>query len=631
MAPLFSLPPALVLLFTLAHLPYCHSDIIKTHDQVKTVEKEIKNPMTWCASDDAQCTFVYSPTCGIWLAKSTMPNAGLGMFAGKPFQNEEDLLESGDIIIPIVDFKLNQFKYFYSNIWDEYTWECESTLTKDEGLDEVNSASPGFGACANSYLDLHNVDVWRPNVDNGGLDRAKDPGAGASSAYYNRRSTAKGDIEVGQELFVNYGSKWFKMRRELGAIPLKGDHRRGQVLLETSLRLQQRLNITTGIYKEIWQRFIWESPYYNDSRRLNALPSSWDDFELAKTRSLLEMRKSKHRVSSEWLREHGTCMDNMKVAPSTLPQAGRGAFATRFLQKGQVVAPVPLIHLPHKDRLQMFNITINEKGKPISQDPQNVTRHQLLTNYCYGHNKSTLLLCPYGVLTAAVNHNQTLANMKLAWSDPVKTGSRAEWLNLSVASLVAEKHAGLIMDMVATRDIQLGEELFLDYGNEFEEAWNRHLQTWKPAGGIAVDALNNDLQTPLKTVSEQMEDPYPEGIKIKCEVAFKFKSKWKTYAFSHESLMEYITHEDEYRQDCDLLQREQDERGKIVYTAVLIDNEKGEKVAGTKLEKVPREAFVFVHTPYASDMHLRNAFRHSIMIPDEIFPESWKNNEEKTG
>ena len=74
------------------------------------------------------------------------------------------------------------------------------------------------------------------------------------------------------------------------------------------------------------------------------------------------------------------------------------------------------------------------------------------------------------------------------------------------------------MDLVATRDIQPGEELFLDYGNEWEEAWNRHLQTWKPADGIAVDALNNDLQTPLKTVSEQMEDPYPEGIKIKCEV-----------------------------------------------------------------------------------------------------------------
>ena len=32
----------------------------------------------------------------------------------------------------------------------------------DEGLDEVNAASPGFGACANSYLDLHNVDVVAP-------------------------------------------------------------------------------------------------------------------------------------------------------------------------------------------------------------------------------------------------------------------------------------------------------------------------------------------------------------------------------------------------------------------------------------------------------------------------------------
>eukprot|EP00544_Gedaniella_sp_CCMP2646_P006227 CAMPEP_0202502716 /NCGR_PEP_ID=MMETSP1361-20130828/39786_1 /ASSEMBLY_ACC=CAM_ASM_000849 /TAXON_ID=210615 /ORGANISM="Staurosira complex sp., Strain CCMP2646" /LENGTH=50 /DNA_ID=CAMNT_0049135787 /DNA_START=32 /DNA_END=180 /DNA_ORIENTATION=- len=48
-----------------------------------------------CASGDGQCTVAYTPTCGIWLAKSTIPNAGLGMFAGKPFQNGQDLLESG--------------------------------------------------------------------------------------------------------------------------------------------------------------------------------------------------------------------------------------------------------------------------------------------------------------------------------------------------------------------------------------------------------------------------------------------------------------------------------------------------------------------------------------------------------
>jgi hypothetical protein len=627
MAPLLSLPHALLLITILFFLHSCHSDIIKTHDQVKTVENESesKTPMT-CASGDGQCAVAYTtPTCGIWLAKSTIPNAGLGMFAGKPFQNGQDLLESGDIVIPIVDFSLHQWKYHYRLLWDDYTWDSDSTLSSDEGLVEVNAASPGFGACANSYLDLQNVDECRPSVDNAGLDRTKDPGAGASSAYYNRRSIAKGNIEPGQELFVSYGSSWFESRRRLGAIPLKGDHRRGQVLLESSHRMQQRLNISTQVYKDIWQRFIWDSPYYNNSRLLNALPDSWDDLEFAKARSLLELRKSKHRVTSEWLREHGSCMDNMKVAPSTLPQAGRGAFATRFLQKGTVVAPIPLIHLPHKDRLQMYNVKTDGNGKSTVHDRQNVTRHQLMENYCYGHTNSSLLLCPYGVMTAAVNHNQTLANVKLTWSDPVKTEYHSEWLDRSIESLVAEKSTGLIMDLVATRDIQPGEELFLDYGNEWEEAWNRHLQAWKPANGIAVDTLNNNFKTPLKTVSEQMENPYPEGIKMKCETAFKFKSKWKRYADSHESLMDYISHEDEYQQDCDLLQREQDEHGNIVYTAVLIDEEKGEKVAGSKLEKVPREAFVFVHTPYASDMHLPNAFRHSIMVPDEIFPDTWKN------
>jgi hypothetical protein len=65
----------------------------------------------------------------------------------------------------------------------------------------------------------------------------------------------------------------------------------------------------------------------------------------------------------------------------------------------------------------------------------------------------------------------------------------------------------------------------------------------------------------------------------------------------------------------------------MLYTAVLIDKHaNGTDKPGNKLEKVPIEAFTFVHTPYASDMHLPNVFRHAIMIPDEIFPEKWKND-----
>jgi hypothetical protein len=35
------------------------------------------------------------------------------------------------------------------------------------------------------------------------------------------------------------------------------------------------------------------------------------------------------------------------------------------------------------------------------------------------------------------------------------------------------------MDYVATSDIQQGEELFLDYGNEWEEVWQNYTSSWE--------------------------------------------------------------------------------------------------------------------------------------------------------
>lgn len=41
---------------------------------------------------------------------------------------------------------------------------------------------------------------------------------------------------------------------------------------------------------------------------------------------------------------------------------------------------------------------------------------------------------------------------------------------------------------------------------------------------------------------------------------------------------------------------------------------------------VPRDAFFFKDLPYTRDIHQEWAFRHPMMIPDEIFPEVWKNS-----
>jgi len=53
--------------------------------------------------------------CGIYLALSTLPGTGLGMFAGRDFFKGEQMMLAGDHTIPIVDG-------IGVTLWDSYVW-----------------------------------------------------------------------------------------------------------------------------------------------------------------------------------------------------------------------------------------------------------------------------------------------------------------------------------------------------------------------------------------------------------------------------------------------------------------------------------------------------------------------------
>ena len=94
--------------------------------------------------------------------------------------------------------------------------------------------------------------------------------------------------------------------------------------------------------------------------------------------------------SVEWLVENGRCVDNIRPGRSNLPFAGRGAIAQRFIGRGEIVVPVPLIQIMNTDLLTLWKKVQNDKGDwdkvPVGK--------QLLLNYCFGHDESSLLLCP---------------------------------------------------------------------------------------------------------------------------------------------------------------------------------------------------------------------------------------------
>jgi hypothetical protein len=258
-----------------------------------------------------------------------------------------------------------------------------------------------------------------------------------------------------------------------------------------------------------------------------------------------------------------------------------------------------------------------------------IVGYQLLLNYCFGHRESTLLLCPYGLLTGLVNHGgKGKANVRLQWSDPKRVSHDTSLLNKTVKKLVKQKSAALAMELVALRDIEEGEEILVDYGEEWEEAWKNHVEAWEPVEGadtyVSAADMNEDLKTPIKTEFEQMLEPYPANLHIKFDLAFGKRHVWMKY-MKKGKLMEYKKQEEGELVTCDVLRWDKGALGRIFYTVAYTDADEDAEERHKLINGVPRESLVFKDRAYTGDFHLPNVFRHDMRIPDDIFPDAWKN------
>ncbi|CAB9501525.1 Guanylate cyclase [Seminavis robusta] len=590
-----------------------------------------------CSEGDGTCSSTrHLEECGIWLAPSSLPGAGLGMYAGRDFAKKEPLQETGDIVIPIVDIMMHQRgRGRWVFVWDEYTWNGKSLGLGHEVIKEINAASPGFGSAANSFLDLVNVDEGDPiNTMPSGLHRSRDPGVGAFSTYNDRRSTAKVKIKSGQELFVNYGQHWFEQRIRLGPIPL----RRG---LKQSTNLYRRFQmfrdknpqVDSKVFGALWEEFV-KHTVYNESRILGAFYNTPSELEmLDRNMTLKQIRVHEGTRTKQWLFDHGTCADHIRADVSTIRQAGRGAFATRDLPNGAIVSSLPLIQIINKNVLEMYELK-DIKTRKLEQRRR--VGYQLLLNYCYGHVNSTMLLCPYGPIVNMVNHNQTRANVKLRWSDPERGNHEPGMLQQPIDTFSEDRTTKLSMDLVAIRDIKKDEEILLDYGDDWEKAWQEHVKSWNITDAdkyISAFMLNQEENTTsLRTEFEQLSDPYPGNVNLECDLNI-----WEgiNKTLFNTTLVINITSTDDWEYyPCEVLRRRV-VNGTTLYTISMTrppkEKKKDIKVPADsvpknlKLSDVPRMAMRFTDRPYTSDMFLKEAFRHHIGIPDSMFPLEWMN------
>lgn len=244
-----------------------------------------------------------------------------------------------------------------------------------------------------------------------------------------------------------YGDDWYRDRADqFPNVALSKDYIRADALLYKFEYLVDR-DFDSPLAWSLWDLFrdvlqdlrpniLQIVP--NDAPQVGEILEKYgEDFRLTTAKA----SNPDHQRTPEWLRENAFCMDNIVGRNTT--DKGMGAFATRSLKRGIVVAPLPLLHL-HRRMLQMEwreSVSTMWKGD------------QLLLNYVFGHPQSTVLLFPYSTAVAYVNHGRP-ANVALRWSDRMP---RPERLKEPAEKLHDDWfESGLMLEMYALRDIQTG-------------------------------------------------------------------------------------------------------------------------------------------------------------------------------
>jgi SET domain len=575
-------------------------------------------------SSDASATEQQDPgVCGIWLAESTIPHAGLGMYAGQDFRKGDTL--QNDMAIPIVDLAMHNPNVQVNLLWDEYTWSAAALKIHGEGVMEINGASPGFGSAANCFLALINVDEWHPfdmsaNVIQ--LHRSRDPGVGASTRFHYRKSTAKADVETGQEFFVSYGDTWFVSRPQMGPVPLFEDLNMATIMLTRYRKLQQKYDNAT-IFDDLWATFVKKTAFVQSRTLVGAFRHD-DGTELERLKdfddNVKKLRTNESIRPLEWFETNGVCGDHLEGKRSTIPQAGYGAFSRRDLPEGTLVGGMPLIHIIDRKVLNMFHVV-----SKIAVDTTKPAGQQLIVNYCYGHAESTLLLCPYGPVVNYVNHNASQANVKLQWSNRLAKDQQ-QYLTQPLEYLTESgAYAKLAMELVATRNITAGEEIFLDYGAAWEEAWHHHVSTWPAVphkseqNYRSASMLTHSLVEPMPTAFEELRNlTMPINVELQCDTTFQ-SDTWKKHK---AKLREYLHEQEGKWWPCDVLRYKKHKDGTYLYTVYMYQGKKKEKQKRIVLN-VPVEIFHFVDRPVSNMCRkpkpVAAAFFHVLFILVRIY------------
>lgn len=565
----------------------------------------------------------------------------MGIFAGHRSYEKGDLVSDYDLVIPLFEIDWHNGHQLYHFLWDEYVWSSVMFDGMDQEVEtkkNVNGCSGGFGAAVNCRMNLVNVaDTATGTMLGMSGVSSESPGAGAFTPYYGRQFQALKRIPPGMEMYASYGRRYFETRSAYATVPMPPDYQNADSLLMSFRELERTVPaLSRGPTSVTLQEDLYNLVAHHfaiKSRTMYALPSNVSQIDhVLATGGTANSTYTDSIRDLDWLEEHGQCMDNIKDGVSQIPHAGRGAFANRFIPQGGLVAPLPLIHIGDRNILTMYESMLDRQRGVLRRNISEPYHKQLLLNYCFGHRDTSLLLCPYGLLTALINHSHQQPNAKIVWSKNLR---HPEWLNESYHRWYKTDHTGLSFDVVALRDIDEDEEILIDYGEEWERAWQEHVARFdRPRRGyMPAFEMNQQVELQIKTIYET-DYEQDEGIYTYCRKTIVDMALGEDDAlFDDEHLtVEVKDLEDKGCYPCRVVHRNHNDS----YVAELFYRADKEHPLGIwdvhvdrvkyVLFDVPRDTFYFRDAIYTRDHHQYWTFRHDMRIPDDILPIAWRDS-----
>ena len=533
------------------------------------------------------------PPCRLWLDESTKFPGTLGVYSGINIE-AGNVVGEGEAVLPL--FNTNDNK---KSQWSELTWtgEIQADLMT-QNYYNVHTLIPGLSSTLSCSEENENVrsknDLIDIRIDSVNVSRSTSPqNAGSFSYRYPFEFITTHNVMQGEELFTDCDD------------PLP--------------------RTTTSIM--------------NSDHRPTRQPKPIKD-----------------------LKSSGVCMDGISVQKSTIGGAGRGAFTNRVVKAGDIITTSPTILLD-RSQMKIVSQTFDDEDTQKMIYSEIEVIKQLMINYCYGHPNSTVLMFPYGPGMSFINHASSSSrsndsvqqpNAILKWSNHPLSRDKDQLLSVAghAGEVLTKSNIRLFVDVVALRDLNPYEEILIDYGDDWSQAWEEHVthntissMTAAAPEYISADDYKNLHSSDhsigyIKTLDEQDDDPYPDNIRTVCmymeyESSLNGDDEDSDRYYYQSSSSDYnrvywsLANHGACLRPCDVVTRHTI-AGHIYYDVKVYGMINKFHESHCELAKgrsavlgIPEEFVTVVDREYSSDVFWSKAFRHEIGIPEGMFPREW--------